>query len=141
MFLRISIIFAVGCISFASGLVRERRSAYESALKCTKAGGNGDVSALRVDGDRAALLEDACIYLRVTYYTLNLTTFNFVISVLSYQPFFQQLNKNIFVYDFKAFSRVVHCDFERLRFGKEKTRALRLTFFADEDSCFHMATK
>ena len=129
MFSRISIIFAVGLISFANGLVRDRRSAYEAALKCTKAGWNADVTALRADGDQAALLEDACIYLRVTYRTLNLTTFNFMISLLSYQPLFQQLNKSIFVYDFKAFSGVVHCDFETLPFGKEKTHTLRHTFY------------
>ena len=58
------IAFALGVISVASGLVREPRSAYEVALKCTKAGWNADVSALRKDGS-PDLLGDACIYLRV----------------------------------------------------------------------------
>ena len=64
------VVFAAGFISDASGLVRERRSAYEVALKCTKAGWNADVSELQKLGsegppDMAKLLEDACIYIRV----------------------------------------------------------------------------
>ena len=63
--------FAVGFISFASGLVRERRSAYEAAVMCSKAGSNAAmVSQMGSDEDLAAILEDACIYLRVTYLTL-----------------------------------------------------------------------
>ena len=63
MFSRVfCIAFALGVTSFATGLVRERRSAYETALKCTKAGWNADVFALRAKGPR---VEDGCIYLRV----------------------------------------------------------------------------
>ena len=58
------IAFALGVISVASGLVRERRSAYEVALKCAGAAWNANVSALRKD-ESPDLLGDACIYLRV----------------------------------------------------------------------------
>ena len=76
MFSRISIIFAVGFISFASGLVRERRSAYEAAVMCTKAGSNAAmVSQMGKDKGPSDKLEHACIYLRVTNLILILVTF------------------------------------------------------------------
>ena len=44
------IISVVGFISDASGFVRERRSAYEAALKYSKAGWNADISELQKEG-------------------------------------------------------------------------------------------
>jgi len=64
MFSRVlCIAFSLGVvISVATGLVRERRSAYETALKCSKAGWNASVSVLLADeGPR---IEDGCIYFR-----------------------------------------------------------------------------
>ena len=82
MFSITSIIFAVGFISFTSGLVKERRSAFEAALKCTKAGWDANVAALESGsggsgGGLVEMVEDACIFFRVTYRTLIIATFNF----------------------------------------------------------------
>ena len=59
----VSIIFAVGFVSVARGLVRERRSAYEAAVKCTEAGWDADVAALRAERGpavNAKIIEASC---------------------------------------------------------------------------------
>ena len=75
------IISVVGFISDASGFVRERRSAYEAALKWSKTGWNADISELQKEGsgsppDKAELLEAACIYSRVWTGTVYPPTFS-----------------------------------------------------------------
>ena len=65
----VPVVIAVVFISFVSGIVLKGKSAYEVALKCTKAGWDADVSALQSGGgpvkNEDEIIEDACIYLRV----------------------------------------------------------------------------
>ena len=66
----VSLIIAVGFINFVSGIVLERKSAYDEAWKCTKAGWDADVSALQLGGgpkNEDEIIEACCIYFRVTY--------------------------------------------------------------------------
>ena len=65
----ISVIIALGFISFVSGVVLEHRSAFEVTWECTKAAWDADVSALQSGGGPVKtedeIIEAGCIYFRV----------------------------------------------------------------------------
>ena len=67
MFARVvCVAFTLSVTSVARKPLRERKSAYKAALKCTEAGWNASVSAVLAGEDRGE--KKGCIFLRVRFF-------------------------------------------------------------------------
>ena len=53
----VAVIFAVGFVSFGSGLDAKQKSAYETVVKCTQTALDADASDLRAKGGHPDLAE------------------------------------------------------------------------------------